>query len=53
MKKKNKYKLSIDTKEDFNNVKKIFEYFYPNIYFSYYDVIKYLEKYKNIKSKNI
>ena len=50
--KKKEYKLSIDTKKDFNKVKKIFEYFYPNIFFSYYDVIKYLEKYKNIKSKN-
>ena len=37
---KKEYKLSIDTK-DFNKVKKIFEYFYPNIFFSYYDVIKY------------
>lgn len=46
--KKKEYKLSIDTKKDFNNVKKIFKYFYPNIYFSYYDVIKYLEKYENI-----
>ncbi len=50
--KKKNYKLSIDTKKDFNNVKKIFEYFHPNIYFSYYDVLRYLEKHKNVKSKN-
>ena len=50
--KKKTYKLSIDTKKDFNKVKKIFKYFHPNIYFNYYDVLRYLEKHKNVKSKN-
>lgn len=47
----NKAKLSVDTKKNFNFVKSIFNYFYPNIYFGIFDVIKYL-KIKKLNKDN-
>ena len=47
----NKAKLSVDTKKNFNFVKSIFKYFYPNIYFDIFDVIKYL-KIKKLNKDN-
>lgn len=41
------YKLSIDTYEDIKLVKKIYNYFHPNLYFNYDDIILYLKKYIN------
>ena len=41
------FKLSIDTYEDLKLVKKIYNYFYPDLYFNYDDVILYLKKYLN------
>ncbi len=41
-------KLSVDTKNDLERVKKIYKYFYPNIFFSYDDICntKSIEKFK-------
>lgn len=49
------FKLSIDTHEDLKFIKKIYNFFHPNIYFNYDDVIIYLKKYLNNRniSKNI
>ena len=45
------FKLSIDTYEDLKLVKKIYNYFHPNLYFNYDDVILYLKK--NLNNRNI
>ena len=52
---KETFKLSIDTRKDFLKVKKIFNYFQNNIYFTYSDVMTYLSNFHKKKkiSKNI
>ncbi len=49
------FKLSIDTHEDLKFIKKIYNFFHPNIYFNYDDIIIFLKKYLNNRnvSKNI
>ncbi len=47
-----KAKLSVDTKKNFKVVKSIFNFFYPNIYFNFFDVIKFLNIKKKDKNKN-
>jgi glutamate-1-semialdehyde 2,1-aminomutase len=47
-----KIKLSVDTKKNFILISKIFNHFYPNIYFNIFDVIKFLKIKKKIKDKN-
>ena len=46
-------KLSVDDEKSLKNIKKIFNFFYPNIYFSYNDIIKkkLFEKFCNQKQK--
>jgi len=47
---KKTFKLSIDNSEDIKLVRKIYNYFHPDIYFNYDDIILYLKKYsKNSK----
>ncbi len=49
----NNIKLSIDNSKNFKLVKSIFNYFDPNIYFSFSDVMEYLDmKKKNIKQSS-
>ena len=38
------YRLTLDNKEDFVKTQKIYNYFYPNIYFKFNDIIRYLKK---------
>ena len=33
-----KYRLTLDNKQDFTNTKKIYNYFYPNIYFKFDEI---------------
>ena len=44
-----KYRLTLDNKQDFTNTKKIYNYFYPNIYFKFNEIIRFLKK--NYKTK--
>lgn len=47
-------KLSVDTSKDFKKIKEIFENFYPNIYFSFKEIIHFLKKKPDLnKSKNL
>ena len=36
-----KYRLTLDNKQDFTNTKKIYNYFYPNIYFKFNEIIRF------------
>ena len=40
------YRITIDEQEDLKNIKKICDYFYPNIYFSLEDILKNLKDIK-------
>tara|TARA_Y100000768_G_scaffold388939_1_gene388991 strand:- start:7449 stop:8150 length:702 start_codon:yes stop_codon:yes gene_type:complete len=42
-----KYRLTLDNKQDFVSIKKIYDYFYPNIYFKFNEIIKFLKR-KNV-----
>jgi spore coat polysaccharide biosynthesis protein SpsF (cytidylyltransferase family) len=39
-----KYRLTLDNKRDLVSTKKIYNHFYPNIYFKFDDIIKFLKK---------
>tara|TARA_Y100001970_G_scaffold286823_1_gene409927 strand:- start:27 stop:2087 length:2061 start_codon:yes stop_codon:yes gene_type:complete len=43
-----KYRLTVDEEVDLKLVKKIYEYFSPNIYFNFRDIIKFAKKNKNL-----
>ena len=45
-------KLSVDTKKNFNLIKKIFNHFSPNIHFNMYDVLNYLNIKKKVEKEN-
>ena len=47
------YKLSVDNSEDLRLIREIYNFYYPNIYFNFADVVKFLNlKYKKNKSNN-
>ena len=52
-KKLQKLKLSVDTKKDLNNVKKIFKVFASNIFFSFEDILKNKKSLDIIKKQTI
>lgn len=39
-----KYRLTLDNKNDLTNTRKIYKYFYPQIYFGYNKIVKLLKK---------
>jgi glutamate-1-semialdehyde 2,1-aminomutase len=47
-----KLRLTLDYKEDFLIIKKIIEYFYPKINFNFYDILKYIDKHKEVIEDN-
>jgi len=47
------YKLSVDNFEDLRLIREIYDFYYPNIYFNFLDVINFLNlKYNKNKSNN-
>ena len=46
-------RITVDYKEDLYLIKKIINYFHPNLYFSLNDIIKYLKSNKNLLKINL